>query len=541
MSCQDCENSIPLFIECNNEPEDTGCVSTVDAQCVVYKGDDLTCTGVTSGTRLEALLQVFDTRLCESQGQVDYSQFDLDCLRNPDNSAISTVKQFAEVVAKAICTLNDCCTSNREDIDKVGEDLGTETAAIKDPRIVSNYSTNQTLNQFLQATADQVDSINSSIDLSSVDWTNSLTVVGTPATVWEGFQAILSMIDVITSEPAPDVDNYKAKVDALDLNPGYLYDKITTDGTLSASIVTDITGQRLMELGIVQKSNAYAFDNVYFDVASSGSTDTLDSYTVTLDSSVIAALVPYTLTKTKVKAVMDTATTGTLPTGLYGYTGSSDGKIIDKIGVRNWLWDGQADGNYYVKVDSLASVSTKFTLQPLPDASVPNACALGWVDYSADIPSGTQSTTWGSYEVTNNGGTVVAGLPAIEATNYRIMEDGSELRLKGAITIDIDITNSSLMPSIASMGGRGFYITLTNIPGGGTCFDDTYAKISHSIADTALPGTGDSYAGNIRARVIFDGTTGNLYLLVVVVMPDGETTASKTLFVTFEGTTFYIS
>src|SRR5258708_1798727 len=71
----------------------------LNANCVIYSGPNLQCSGIVTNDALDIILQKIDPLLCSASG--DYSGYNTYCL-----APITTQKQFVESISNYVCTLN---------------------------------------------------------------------------------------------------------------------------------------------------------------------------------------------------------------------------------------------------------------------------------------------------------------------------------------------------------------------------------------------------------------------------------------------------
>lgn len=204
MSCPTCNNStgpltvggfssiFPTNFPCNSNS--TGCPSPADAKCTFYSGGDLACSLIKTNDSLELALQKIDTQLCATSG--NYSTYNTFCL-----APITTQQEFVEAISEYVCDLNTTVTtfigttfpayqtvvSNRF----IALEIPGTTSSCTSILPIANGDTNQTI---LQKISNSICSLNSALDLSSVDWNECFTVSPTPITVADGFNTLSSQI-----------------------------------------------------------------------------------------------------------------------------------------------------------------------------------------------------------------------------------------------------------------------------------------------------------------------------------------------------------
>lgn len=85
---------------------ETGCTITSYAKCIVYSGNNLTCSGVLKGDTLEQALTKIDSQIC-AIGGLNYSSFNYYCVKDTTGASITTAQEFVEGISKAHCDLED--------------------------------------------------------------------------------------------------------------------------------------------------------------------------------------------------------------------------------------------------------------------------------------------------------------------------------------------------------------------------------------------------------------------------------------------------
>jgi len=189
----------------------------ISAACVIYNGPNLECSSVETLDNLEIALQKIDEQICAIIG--DYSTYNMHCLPDWWEAAITTQEDFVDAITDYVCTLNDL----------VDTFINTTYAAnqiILDDRLVAlevpgitcasaSVVDTDTLNQILTKYCTKFASLTTAISIASVTWNSCLTVVSTPTTIADGFQLLADQICILyglVNEGGilPTFDNYSS-------------------------------------------------------------------------------------------------------------------------------------------------------------------------------------------------------------------------------------------------------------------------------------------------------------------------------------------
>ena len=219
MSCSGCLGSTPnvyTIMPANPSncviPCSTGCGGDCnDSANVIYSGPALTCSAVQTGTSVQSIIQTFDTLLCSATG--NYSTYNTYCL-----APITTQQQFVETISADFCNLQtnyNTFTGTTYVNDKAG--LQSQITALQNTNFTSTCQTvlpigsTDSLSTTLSKLGAAICTIYSSaLDLSTVNWSQCITVTTPPTTIAGGFTTLLSQICSINSSLAtllPTFDN----------------------------------------------------------------------------------------------------------------------------------------------------------------------------------------------------------------------------------------------------------------------------------------------------------------------------------------------
>lgn len=180
--------------ECSTPPIYDGCPTIVDTACISYTGADLTCSGLGTNICLEKILQRYDELLCSVAG--NYAGYNVFCL-----DPVETEKEFVEQISKYVCDLNT----------KVDDFIGTTFPTIinglqdqidnlNNPNITSpctsiGINVNDNQKNVLLKLVNAGCELYSMLDLSSANWNQCFTIVGTnPKSPLEAVNTLISQI-----------------------------------------------------------------------------------------------------------------------------------------------------------------------------------------------------------------------------------------------------------------------------------------------------------------------------------------------------------
>lgn len=201
MSCQDCNDSSNISLS-GSWFTGSPCISTecggasLSANCVIYNGANLTCSGVETLDSVEVALQKIDTKLCEVLG--DYSTYTMNCLPTWWGEAITTQAEFVDAITAYACDIDTRFTAfsgTTYVTDQTALDVRLD--AIEVPGITcssASVTSTDTLNQVLTKYCTKFAALTTAIDISSVVWDNCLVVVSPPTTIAGGFQLLADQI-----------------------------------------------------------------------------------------------------------------------------------------------------------------------------------------------------------------------------------------------------------------------------------------------------------------------------------------------------------
>lgn len=203
MSCTNCGNSngpliiggiAPLLASFNTPCSSTGCPSSVDAKCTFYSGAALACSTIAPGDSLEVALQKIDTQLCASAA--NYSTYNVYCL-----APVTTQQSWVEKISQFVCNTQDQVTTFiGTTFPGYQAAVNTRFTAIEVPGTTSscssflNIANTDTLQTVLQKLSNASCSLNTALDLSSVNWNRCFNVSSTPTTVAAGFNNVIQQI-----------------------------------------------------------------------------------------------------------------------------------------------------------------------------------------------------------------------------------------------------------------------------------------------------------------------------------------------------------
>lgn len=194
MACTNCNQTtatITGFIPANCQDTAT---CFLDSGCVVYTGPTLSCSGITTNSNLETILQTIDPLLCAATG--DYSTYNTYCL-----APITTQKQFVETISNYVCALNTTVTTfigttyvnDQALLDSRVSSLENPLITCVTAGVISSDSLTQVLNKYCTKLA----AIDAAINPSGANWSQCYTVSPAPTTIVGGFNTLISQICIL--------------------------------------------------------------------------------------------------------------------------------------------------------------------------------------------------------------------------------------------------------------------------------------------------------------------------------------------------------
>lgn len=215
MSCTNC-NSTPITFDVQyfynsqcNDCTSTDCASgTLSSKCVIYRGPNLTCSGINTDDSLEASLQKIDEQICSATG--DYSTYQFNCLIDWLGSSITEESEFVDAITGYACEIRDDL-DNFIDI-SFPETIDPRFEALEVPEITcasASVTSTDTLQQVLTKYCTKFGELDSELDLSTVIWDACFTVPSPPLSIAEGFSLLADQICQISASGAvlPEFDN----------------------------------------------------------------------------------------------------------------------------------------------------------------------------------------------------------------------------------------------------------------------------------------------------------------------------------------------
>lgn len=203
--CDPCNSSggssyLPPQNSCT--PKTTG--GPVDSSCVLYTGPNLTCIGADSNTWLENILQLIDTKVCESGGDA-WSTYNYNCL-----TGITTAGQFADAITLAYCNLNTAYNTFITTTYPTGiGNLQTQINQITNPSLTlcagTGITSSDTYTSILSKLASSICNIQAAINVSGANWNQCFSTTPLPTTITQGFNIVLDKLCTIINNPTQTV------------------------------------------------------------------------------------------------------------------------------------------------------------------------------------------------------------------------------------------------------------------------------------------------------------------------------------------------
>lgn len=282
MACQDCNQhvipSVPLgqgCPGCGSGCTDYPCPYIIDTACVVYTGADLVCTGATTNTCLELILQKMDAKICVAQG--NYSGFNLGCLRA--EYTIDTAQQFAESISDYVCTLR---TDFETFVDTTFVDyqtavdnrfLNLETAGFTSCATVGIVPADTLRQTLVKIAGNECNILAELATIPTANWSQCFTVLVPPTTLLGALNVLLDQICSINAGLGPTLPTF-------DNTGTCLPAPLTTTDTLVATVTKIRT--RLCQTPTFSAANLAASTCVQFSGASTLE-DVIDAQNTVID------------------------------------------------------------------------------------------------------------------------------------------------------------------------------------------------------------------------------------------------------------------
>lgn len=488
-NCNDCNDAQLYYIPCSESPVDTGCVTTVDTQCVVYNGDPLSCINVQPGTRLEGILQLMDAAICAGAPDNNYATYNTFCM-----TGITTQKKFVETISELVCnTATSLATLSGTTIVDIVDGLQVQIDDIVIPGIMGcaavSIPNGSTLKTILQTYSDKLCDLYNKINLDSVNWSQCLTVTVPPTTIAGGFSTVIDQIcQVRTSINTITSDTYKVKTGISDANPDFLANKILGSPCISVTTYIDAGVSKIL-LTLAQKIQKFNYDPTQFNVTETGVDSCTETRQISIKPEILTA---GGVTCSNVNSVFADVITAQQPLSLYGATSESCYKF-DFCGIRNWIFGDVDSGNYMLSVDTSKTDCTRVTLVAPPTGT-------DWVDISGLIIDGVgysmspSNTDWDSH-ITN-------------PVSIRINSNG-DIQLKGIINTGYNLAgdNETFNVDLKTMPICNINDTGLTPPSG------TNQRVVF-LQSEFLPNTGDPVAGfTMEYYLVYDCSSGVLSLM----------------------------
>lgn len=278
-----------LPIPCNTGcQEDIGCIP-IDAKCVTYTGENLNNIGGVTGENLEELLIKIDA-VIGTGGEIDYSTYDTACLST--FGTVATQSQFVATISNFVCDTRDnfntfvnttyanFVTNTTNAINQILLPGTTGCASF----VIPNGSTIQ---QIIQLIVNRICTINTFIDISTVNWSSCITALTTPTNIAQGFNEVIRQICLVQdSIPSGTGDTYKVKLDVSDTTEDFLITKLKATPCVTITSITDTDSIRKLQFGLGFTPETYTFDPSYFNVTDISVPGCVNSYNVTLAESI---------------------------------------------------------------------------------------------------------------------------------------------------------------------------------------------------------------------------------------------------------------
>jgi len=198
MPCSSCGNTTPLVFDVQTflNQSCSGNSQCFPAGNVCYSGPNLVCSGILTNDTLDDALTKIDEILCSSAQ--NYTAYQMNCLPAYVGAPIETEADFVDAITDYACGIRvDLDTFLDTTYPAYIATVNTRFLAIESPAITcaSVGITNvDTLSTVYAKYCTKFTSIDTALDMSSVDFGGCFTVTVPPETVKEGFEEVLSQI-----------------------------------------------------------------------------------------------------------------------------------------------------------------------------------------------------------------------------------------------------------------------------------------------------------------------------------------------------------
>lgn len=296
MPCTNCTPPLPVasFVFSSAAPC-TNCdgiecpQGVISSKCVYNDGPPLLCIGAEENERLNSILQKIDAILCNSSSSNPFPSYNTYCL-----GPMANEQQFVETISQQFCTLQGSFTNFSTVTYPAGiANLQQQIDDLNDLNLSScdgiGFSAGDTISVAITKVANFACNIESSLDVSTVEWDLCAVVDPIPTTIQEGFDFVMNQIcNIVASNPGalPTFDNtgtcldtptttdslvntilkIRSKVCAAPaFNPGtYTPGCISVSG---ASTLDNVLQELITQLSSVMTDLPRVFDPAYFTVS----------------------------------------------------------------------------------------------------------------------------------------------------------------------------------------------------------------------------------------------------------------------------------
>lgn len=176
---------------CTSYSSPCGDCGTSDARQIIYTGPNLPCTGIVTNDCLEDALTKIDQQVCSITG--DFSTYNKYCL-----GVLNTEQAFVEAISQFVCNLQASFTAfTTVTFPAYQTTVTNRFLAIEVPGITCTSASvvnTDTLQQVLNKYCTKFGSIDSSLDISTADWSQCYSVSPAPTTLVQGFNVLIGQI-----------------------------------------------------------------------------------------------------------------------------------------------------------------------------------------------------------------------------------------------------------------------------------------------------------------------------------------------------------
>lgn len=192
--------------------ETNGCSTTLDSKCVFYTGPNLSCSGIETGDTVEESLQKIDAQICSAIG--DYSNYQMNCLPAWYGQAITQESTFVNAITAYVCETQESLSAFVDTtFEAYKSTVSDMIEAVSDPTVTCasvGVTSLDSLETILTKYCTKFGQIDSALSISTVNWSQCLTVLSSPTTIAGAFSLVVDQIcqvKALTGAALPTFNN----------------------------------------------------------------------------------------------------------------------------------------------------------------------------------------------------------------------------------------------------------------------------------------------------------------------------------------------